>query len=140
MAAYPLHWHTLGQLVVDAGLVALAYFLAYRLRFDQAIGTPDRYQELMEATIGWVAGLAFVLFALLRVDQKQWRYLTQRDLSGVFQSIVLLTLALIGVVALFEPVVWRAQVVTVPTGVLALFSLLSLLFVGGVGALTGGAS
>ena len=132
MAAYPLHWHSLGQLAVDAGLVALAYYLAYRLRFDQSIGTPARYQDLMEATIGWVAGLAVVIFALLRIDQKQWRYLTQRDLSGVLQSVVLLTLALIGVVAVVEPVTFRGSTLTIPTGVLALFSLLSLLFLCGL--------
>ena len=33
-AAFPVHRHSLPQVALDAGLVALAYFLAYRLRFD----------------------------------------------------------------------------------------------------------
>ena len=47
-AAFPLHRHSLPQLVVDGVLVALAYFLAYRLRFgDLAGGVPERYKELL---------------------------------------------------------------------------------------------
>ena len=33
-AAFPLHRHSLPQLAVDGALVALAYYLAFRLRFD----------------------------------------------------------------------------------------------------------
>ena len=33
-AAFPFHRHSLPQVAVDAGLVALAYYLAYQLRFD----------------------------------------------------------------------------------------------------------
>ena len=131
-AALPLHRHSLAQLAVDAGLVALAYFLSYRLRFDQSIGVPPRYQDLLERTLPWVVVLALVIFTLLRIEQKQWRYLTQRDYSGVFQSVVLLTTGLIGLIALAEPVTYKDANLSVPTGVLALFSLLSLMFVGGV--------
>ena len=34
-AAFPVHRHALPQVALDAGLVALAYYLAYRLRFDE---------------------------------------------------------------------------------------------------------
>jgi hypothetical protein len=46
-----LHRHSIPQLAIDGVLVALAYFLAYRLRFDAPGGVPERYQELFEATI-----------------------------------------------------------------------------------------
>ena len=52
LAALPVHRHSLPQLVVDAGLVALAYFLAYRLRFDG--GVPTDYQQLFEHTLSFV--------------------------------------------------------------------------------------
>ena len=40
-AAFPVHRHSAPQVALDAGLIALAYFLAYRLRFDGAGGVPD---------------------------------------------------------------------------------------------------
>ena len=46
-AAFPVHRHALPQVALDAGLVALSYFLAYRLRFDG--GVPPRYEDLFSA-------------------------------------------------------------------------------------------
>src|SRR5215208_1314794 len=52
LAALPVHRHAVPQVAVDAGLVALAYFLAYRLRFDG--GVPPDYQDLFERTLSLV--------------------------------------------------------------------------------------
>ena len=41
-----------GQIGVDAGLIALAYYLSYVLRFDE--GIPPRYEDLLGHTIGFV--------------------------------------------------------------------------------------
>ena len=51
-AALPLHRHALPQLAVDGALVALAYYLAFQLRFDS--GPSGQYEHLREATIWWV--------------------------------------------------------------------------------------
>jgi len=135
-AVFPLHRHSVAQLLVDGALAALAYFLAFRLRFDQAAGPPPRYERLFEETVPWVVVLALVIFLLLRTEQRQWRYATQGDYLGVLQAVALLTVALAGLTALLHPVSYQSEGghinVLVPTGVLALFFLLMLLFVGGV--------
>jgi FlaA1/EpsC-like NDP-sugar epimerase len=133
-AAFPLHRHSLPQLAIDGVLVALSYFLAYRLRFDQ--GVPDRYQDLYDGTWVWTTLGALVVFTLFRLYQKWWRYSQQRDYVAVFQAVVVATLLLAGIIAFTHPVTVPSGggnvAVSVPTGVVALFFLLTLSTVGGV--------
>ena len=133
-ATAPLHRHSFPQLAIDAVLIALAYFLAYRLRFDQG-SMPDRYEDLLRATALPVVGAAVVIFTLFRLYEKWWRYVGQRDYLGILQAVVVTTLFVPAYVALAHPVTRTGGTgeftVTVPTGVLALFFLLMLLFVGG---------
>ena len=132
-AAVPLHRHSLLQLAIDGALVAAAYYLSFRLRFDA--GVPEKYDRLFEATIAWVVIAALVVFTLLRLEVKQWRYTGHRDYIAVVEAVAVTTLVLAGFIAIVHPVTVpsRAGVVavTAPTGVLALFFLLTLAFVGG---------
>jgi FlaA1/EpsC-like NDP-sugar epimerase len=133
-AALPVHRHTVLQLVADGLLVALAYWLAWWLRFDQGV-TPERFEVLRDQTLGWVAPLGVVVFALFRTEQKQWRYTGSRDLLAVAYAAVVTTSALAVLIAVLDPstVPSRSGLVGVsaPNGVLALFLLLQLAFVGG---------
>jgi FlaA1/EpsC-like NDP-sugar epimerase len=127
-AAFPVHRHSLPQLLVDAGLVALAYWLAYRLRFDR--GVPERYDRLFEATIVWVVVGSPIVFALFGMYQKWWRYLGTRDLEQVLKGVFVATLALVGAIAVVKPVEVSAKTgsiaVGIPTGVVVMYLLLSL--------------
>src|SRR5947199_9466370 len=76
-AAVPIHRHALPQIALDAGLVALAYFLAYRLRFDG--GVPDDYQQLFERTLAFVVIGSLVIFALFGLYRHWMRYSSQRE-------------------------------------------------------------
>lgn len=131
--ALPLHRHAFQQAAVDGGLVALAYFLAYRLRFDA--GVPVRFQDLFEQTWWWAVVSSVVVFASFRMYQRWWRYTGQRDFLAIVQGVVVSTLALAALVALFDPVTVGSSAgevgVSIPNGVLALYFLMSLLFVAG---------
>ncbi len=133
-AAFPFHRHAVPQALLDGVLVALAYFLAYRLRFDQ--GLPDQYQRLFEQTWWWAVISSVVVFASFRMYQRWWRYTGQRDYLGIAQGILVATLVLAALVALFDPVTASSRTagevgLSIPNGVLALHFLLSLLLVGG---------
>ena len=134
-AAVPLHRHSLPQLAVDGVLVAIAYFLAYRLRFDALGGVPDRYRDLFEATIFPVVAGSLIVFTLFRLYQKWWRYSSWRDIESVVAAVGVATLTLAAYVAVASPVedpLRSGDVgLKLPTGVLALFFLFSLMFVGG---------
>ncbi|MGZ4167473.1 MAG: polysaccharide biosynthesis protein, partial [Solirubrobacteraceae bacterium] len=79
-AAFPVHRHALPQLVVDGILVALAYFLAFWLRFEGDFrGSNQRYGHLLSDTIAWVVVLALVSLAAFGQYQRLWRFIGQRD-------------------------------------------------------------
>jgi FlaA1/EpsC-like NDP-sugar epimerase len=134
-AAFPLRRHSLPQIAVDGALVTLAYWLAYRLRFDGPRGVPDRYQDLFEATVAPVVVGSMVVYAVFGLYQKWWRYVTQRDYMRILQAVVIATLLAPGYVALVKPVTQRSAAgdapVTAPSGVLVLYLLLTLAFVAG---------
>src|SRR4051794_25104488 len=83
-AAVPLHRHSLLQLAIDGALVAAAFYLSFRLRFDA--GVPDKYDRLFEAALPWVVVTAVVVFTALRLEVKQWRYTGHRDYLGVVEA------------------------------------------------------
>src|SRR5918997_2494537 len=103
-AAFPLHRHSLPQLAVDGVLVALAYVMAYRLRFDAPSGVPERYSELFDATIVPVVVGSLIVFTLFRLYQKWWRYTSWRDMEAVIAAVAVSTLALAAYVAVASPV------------------------------------
>jgi FlaA1/EpsC-like NDP-sugar epimerase len=137
-AALPVHRHALPQIVVDAGLVALAYYLAYRLRFDGAV--PPRYQQLFEHTIAFVVCGSVGVFALCGVYRHWVRYSSSREYAQLVPAVGVSVLALLGYVAVVQPVVRLTSgvfvTVFVPTGVLALHGLLTLALMVGVRVLT----
>src|SRR5215211_1770212 len=101
-AAVPLHRHSLSQLAIDGALVAAAYYLSFRLRFDA--GVPDQYDRLFDATIVWTVVFALIVFTLLRLEVKQWRYTGHRDYVQVVEAVVVTTMLLVGFIAIVHPV------------------------------------
>jgi FlaA1/EpsC-like NDP-sugar epimerase len=134
-AAFPLHRHSLPQLLVDGVLVALAYWLSYRLRFDGALGVPPRYDDLFEATIVPVVVGSLAVFVAFRLYQKWWRYVGQRDLVRLAQAVLVAALIVPGYIAVAKPETTLGAVgettVTAPGGVIALHFLLTLTFIAG---------
>jgi len=134
-AGLPVHRHSLPQIVSDGLLVALAWWLAFVLRFDR--GIPPRYVDLLEATIAPVVVGAIVVFALSGMYQKWWRYFGRGDYETVLRAVVLLTIAVAAYVAIAHPVKITTRAgseiaVSAPAGVIVLFGLLALAFTAGV--------
>ena len=101
-AALPLHRHSLPQLAVDGALVALAYYLAFQLRFNN--GPPEDYAELREATIWWVLLGSLPVLVLARVYQRRWRYAGQRDYEAVVRAVLVIVLLTVVAVEVLRPV------------------------------------
>ena len=145
-AALPLHRHSLPQLAVDGALVALAYYLAFQLRFDS--GTPAQYAHLREDTIWWVLAGSLPVLVLTRVYQRRWRSAGQRDYEAVVRAVALVVLLTVVAIEVLRPVhsyplVFANGVsthhhstvaVVLPNGVIVLFALLALVFLVGIRA------
>jgi FlaA1/EpsC-like NDP-sugar epimerase len=146
-AAFPVHRHSVPQLLVDGVLVALAYFLAFRLRFaDGYNGGTGKYQHLFNATVWWVVPVALVVLAAFGVYQRLWTFVTQRDYENVAKAVVVTTLLVVGAITVLHPVEQlqgtpgvlhehpegiAQSAVGIPASVLALFFLLALALLGG---------
>jgi FlaA1/EpsC-like NDP-sugar epimerase len=134
-AAFPLRRHSLPQVAVDGALVALAYWLAYRLRFDGDLGVPPLYQELFDSTIVPVVVGSLLVFIVCGLYAKWWRYVTQRDYMKILQAVIAAAALLPAYVALAKPVTISSSAghttYTAPTGVIALYFLLMLAFIAG---------
>jgi FlaA1/EpsC-like NDP-sugar epimerase len=128
-AAFPVHRHSLPQLLVDGVLVALAYYLAFRLRFETLSG---HYSSLLENTIPWVVPLTLIVLAAFGAYQRLWTFVGQRDYEAVLKAVIGATVIVVGAIALLHPVTFAATptaprtAVTLPASVIALFFLLTL--------------
>jgi FlaA1/EpsC-like NDP-sugar epimerase len=134
-AALPLNRHALPQLAVDGALVALAYYLAFQLRFEH--GPTGYYEHLRERTIWWVVAGSLPVLVLARVYQRRWRYSGQRDYEAVARALAAIVVLTVVGVEVIRPVHhYRSTVaVALPNGVIILFALLALVLLVGVRAL-----
>jgi len=126
-AAFPVHRHSLPQLVVDGALVALAYYLAFRLRFSGHF--PGVYSDLLKTTIPWIVPGVLIVLGAFGCYQRLWTFVSQRDYEAVVKAAVTSTVIIVGAIALLHPVKTggvRQTAVTLPASVIALFFLLAL--------------
>ncbi len=114
----------LGQVGVDACLVALAYYLAFVLRFDA--GIPARYEDLMVDTVAFVVVAKLALFAAFGLYSKLWRFVDQTDFESIVKAVVVSSFVLIAGLFLLS-----LGASDPPRGVIALDFLLTLALVGG---------
>jgi FlaA1/EpsC-like NDP-sugar epimerase len=136
-AAFPPHRHFLPQLAVDGVLVALAYYLAFELRFNN--GPNIYYSHLRERTILWVLLGSLPVLVLAGVYQRRWRYSGQRDYEAVARAVLAIVLLTVVAVAVVRPVEHETShgtaAIGLPNGVIVLFGLLALVFLVGARAL-----
>jgi FlaA1/EpsC-like NDP-sugar epimerase len=129
-AAVPVHRHALPQIALDACLVALAYYLSYQLRFDE--GAPERYEQLLEHSITIAVAGSLLVFWAFGLYRHWWRYASQREFLRVVEAAFVATLVLVGGIAVLDPAYVNTATgfegVSPPTGVIALFFLLTLGF------------
>lgn len=101
---HPVYRNRMLQMAADAGLVALAYFLAFQLRFlDEPHGWPERYQTLFAQSVGFVVVGKLIVFYACGLYQKWWRYVTGRDFLLIFRAVAIASALLVIFFAVAKP-------------------------------------
>src|SRR6187200_527993 len=101
---HPVYRNRVLQVAADAVLVALAYFLAFQLRFlDQPHGWPHRYEVLFAQSVGFVVAGKLVVFAAFGLYQKWWRYVSGRDFMLIFRAVAVASALLVVAFAVAKP-------------------------------------
>jgi FlaA1/EpsC-like NDP-sugar epimerase len=110
---------------VDAAIVAVAWWLAWKLRFDR--GLPRYYDRYLEWDIVLlVVAIKLPVFAAAGFYNRWWRYISTRDMWGALRGCAFASVAVFLVLTLFE-----LHRVRVPSGVWFIDLLLCLALVTG---------
>jgi FlaA1/EpsC-like NDP-sugar epimerase len=101
---HPAYRHRAQQFAADALLAACAFALAFVLRFlDVPGGIPDRYEEMLWQSIAFVALGKALIFTLLGLHSKWWRYFLTRDFPSLLRATALASAALVVVFTVVQP-------------------------------------
>src|SRR3954462_12275479 len=117
--------HRLLQILTDAGIVALSWFLAFELRFDQ--GLPPYYDTLLRRTILLVVVIKLVVFLLFGFHRRWWRYVSVHDMWSAARGVIVASLVADVTVYLVSPV----HNVRLPRSIAAMDLLITLSLVAG---------
>ncbi len=117
--------HRIWQLVVDGGLIAAAWYLAFWLRFDNGIPIP--YEQLFEQSIYIVVPITLAVFVLFGFYSHWWRYVSLRDMWSVVRGVTAACIVAEIAVYLIDPI----DRLRVPRSVVVLDWLILLVLVAG---------
>ena len=131
MRRAPINWsprafvHRGGQIAVDAGLVAAAWWLSFYFRFDGDV--PGRYERLFAGTVLIVVAIKLLTFVAMRFYTKWWRFTSLRDLQAIVLAVAASSLLISAILSYWRP----DDLVSVPRGVLVFDLVLTLTLIGG---------
>jgi FlaA1/EpsC-like NDP-sugar epimerase len=123
---HPVYRNRVLQVCADGLLVALAFYLAFRLRFLDQSGLPHRYWILFAQSVGFVVAGKLIVFAAFGLYQKWWRYVSGRDFLLIVRAVGVSSLILV-----FGFVVLRPFAHTLPRSVAVMDFVLALMLIAG---------
>jgi FlaA1/EpsC-like NDP-sugar epimerase len=123
---HPVYRNRILQVLADAALVALALYLAFRLRFLDQSGLPHRYEVLFAQTVGFVVVGKVAIFALHGLYQKWWRYVSGRDFLLIVRAVAVGSAILVVAFTVLRPFAHN-----LPRSVAVMDFILTLLLIAG---------
>ncbi|HEY7257359.1 MAG TPA: nucleoside-diphosphate sugar epimerase/dehydratase [Solirubrobacterales bacterium] len=101
---HPVYRNRLLQLAADGVLVALAFYLAFQLRFlDDPRGLPHRYEVLFVQAVAFVVVGKLTVFAAFGLYQKWWRYVSGSDFLMIVRAVAAASAILVVLFTVLQP-------------------------------------
>ncbi len=122
---HPVYRNRVLQVIADGALVALAFYLAFRLRFLDE-GLPHRYWVLFAQSVGFVVVGKLVVFAAFGLYQKWWRYVSGRDFLLIVRAVTVSSAILVVAFTVLQPFEY-----SLPRSVAVMDFLLTLMLITG---------
>ncbi len=113
---------TLLKVILDTLALALAYTIAFGLRFDLSL-PHEQYFVIFKHTIGIAVILELFFINILGVNQSQWEYASIQDIINLFVALLAGWLG-------FIIYLYFANLLAVPRSVLFFFLILGFIFTG----------
>ncbi|HYY03799.1 MAG TPA: nucleoside-diphosphate sugar epimerase/dehydratase [Gaiellaceae bacterium] len=98
----PINRHRVWNVFADAILIAIAWWLAFWLRFDH--GVPKPYARLMWDTLAPAVVISLGVFIVCGFYNRWWRYVSTRDMWGAARGVTAACVVTDLVVLLAHPV------------------------------------
>jgi len=115
------------EFVADALLCALAFALAFKLRFlESRVGIPENYEAMLAGSIAFVAIGKSLVLEVAGQHQQWWRYFRLPDLWPLVRTLAICSALLVVVFALLQP-----YPDNLPRSVVVYDFLLATMFLGG---------
>lgn len=125
------------QMAIDVGVLAIAFFLAFVLRFDWDIPF-DMFRRLV-LTFPYVIAFQFVVLLVFSVHRFSWRYFGLREAVRIGAAVALTAVVLLGLRIGLAPTVragnFTARFLLLPIGVIAIDGVLAFVGLSGVRSL-----
>jgi FlaA1/EpsC-like NDP-sugar epimerase len=123
---HPVYRNRVLQVCADGILVALAFYLAFRLRFLDRSDLPHRYWVLFAQSVGFVIACKLIVFAAFGLYQKWWRYVSGRDFLPIVRAV-----AVASAIVVVAFTVLRPFAHSLPRSVAVMDFLLTLMLITG---------
>src|SRR5882724_3919111 len=100
---HPVYRNRVLQMAADGLLVALSFYLAFRLRFLDQSGLPHRYWILFVQSVGFVIVGKLIVFSAFGLYQKWWRYVSGRDFLLIVRAVTVSSAILVVAFTVLRP-------------------------------------
>lgn len=124
LSSFITRWRRPLIVVIDVGLIILANYLAFFLRYDGNI--PQSEHNVFEQTVLGLVAVRGIAFALYGLNEGLWRYTSLWDLQNILKGVLVSTVAFIGWVY------WVMGIHSYPRSIFAIDAILIVGFLAGM--------